>query len=57
MVVRKTERRNGLYELMGDTNITGNGYACIVMANKPNLAASKDKTNLWHSRLGQMSGK
>ena len=48
MVVIKAERKNGLYELLGETCVTqGNGGM--------SLLADKDNTFLWHRRLGRIS--
>ena len=57
IVVMKTERKNGLFKLLGDTCIHGNGDESIVMAIKSDTTSNKDKTKLWHSRLGHMGEK
>ena len=48
MVVIKAERKNGLYEMIGNTHLAqGKGG--------DNLVTEKDKNCLWHVRLGHMS--
>ncbi|KAL5541933.1 hypothetical protein UlMin_009643 [Ulmus minor] len=48
MVVIKANRNNGLYEMMGETDV-GRG------SQGSGLIAEKDSTDLWHCRLRHMS--